>query len=295
MVHTRGRELHGQRHTRPLAELVAVDPQAETCVAGRRQDATGLVFGESAALAEDVCPADVREDGVEHGTADQVRVLLRVRTGGDQVRAEVRDLVDLGRGDPGAAGFVVHVQPVARLALQVGGPLGDCLFDPVPHEAAEFVVADAARSSRGHGDAARAVALPGHAGLELGGAVPREDKMGMRIDPARQDGAAFGVDFFIGGRSVLAGPDPGNPFAFKDDGRIREDPVLQVLGHQLADVGNECAGWCGSAHMPIVQRRTDQRVAASCSAVRDSGLSASTVPRMRAAASSAMAEDVWKP
>ena len=132
-------------------------------------------------------------------------------------------------------------------------------------EPGEVEVAGAPGGAGGHGDPAGAVALPGHPGLELGGPVPGEDEVGVRIDPARQQGAAAGVDGLVGGRRVRRRPEPGDPFALDHHGRVLQDPVIRVLGHQLGNVGDE------GAHESILQRRMDQRVAASASAVRDAG------------------------
>ncbi|MNI72021.1 hypothetical protein D3C73_1279370 [compost metagenome] len=177
MVHARSRKLHGQCHTGPLAQLVAVDPQPQAGVARSPKDPTRLILREGAALAEHVRPADVRQDGVEHGAAHQIGVLLRIGAVGDQVGAQIRDLVHFSCGDTGAAGLVLHVQPVAGLALQVRGSLRDRLGHAVPHQAGKFVVADTARGARGDGDAAGTVAFAGHACFELGRAVSGEHQV----------------------------------------------------------------------------------------------------------------------
>ena len=298
VVHARGPEFHGEPHAGAIAELVAVHPQAQPGVPAGLEHAPGLVLGEGAPLAEDVGPAHERPDGGEHGAADQVRVLLGVHPGGHEVRAEVGDLVRHGGGDPGAAGLVLDVQAVPGLGLEVGGALRDGLGHPAHREPGEVEVAGAPGGAGGHGDPAGAVALPRHPGLELGGPVAGEDEVGVRVDPARQQGPAAGVDGVVGGRRVRRRPEPGDPFALDHHRRVLQDPVVRVLGHQLGNVGNE------GAHESILQRRMDQRVAASASAVRDAGPAAGSPPaaepapwpaRMSSAASSAMPEEVWKP
>ena len=90
----------------------------------------------------------------------------------------------------------------------------------------------------------------------------------MRIDPARQERPAAGVDGFVRGRGPGRGAEPGNPLAFDHHCGVAEDAVVRVLGHEFGDIGDQ------GAHGTILQRRMDQRVAASASAVRDAGLAA---------------------
>ena len=238
-------------------------------LAGQEHPA-GLVLVEGALLAKDVGPADVGPDGGEHRPADQLRVFLRVHPGGHKVRAQVGHLVRHGGGDAGAAGLVLEVQAVAGFGLQVGGALRHGLRDAAHRQPGEVEVARAPGGAGGDGDPAGAVALPRHPGLELGSAVPREDQVRVRIDPARQERPAPGVHGIVGRRSVGRGAEPGNPLPLDHHRRVAEDAVFRVLGHQFGDVGDQ------GTHGSILQRRMDQRVAASASAVRDAGLASWT-------------------
>ena len=266
VVHAGGAEFHGQPDAGALAELVAVDAQPQPGVLAGLQHAAGLVLVEGAPLAKDVGPADVGPDRGEHRPADQVRVGLRVRPGRHQVRPEVGHLVRHRGGDPGAAGLVLDVQAVAGLGFQVGGALRHGLGDPAHRQPGEVEVARAPGGARGDGDPAGAVALPRHPGLELGGPVPGEDQVRVRVHPARQQRPAAGVHGVVGGRArPAAGPSQEirSPSITTAASGGRGGPVL---GHQLGDIGDQ------GAHGSILQRRMDQRVAASASAVRDAGL-----------------------
>ena len=295
MIHARCGEFDRELHPRALAELVAVHAQAQPGVLACLQDPAGLILVEGALLAEDVGPPDVGADGGEHRPADEVRVLPGIHSRGHQVRAEVGDLVRDAGCDAGGAGLVVHVQAVAGLGLQIGGALRDGLGHAAERQPGQVEVPGTPGGCGGDGNPAGAVALPRHPGLELGRAVPGKDQVGVRIHPARQHGAAAGIHGVVRGRRVGRRPDPGNPLALDDHRRVMEDAVFRVLGHQLGDIGNE------GAHGSILQRRMDIRVAASAAAVRDAGLpagsgSAEPCPaRISSAASSAMAEEVWKP
>ena len=128
MVDARGAQLDREAHARTVAELVAVQSQAETGVPTCGQHDPRLVLGEgvrAARLTEHVDPAGVRSTGRKHLPGDQIDVLgppvgeLRRH----HVGAEKRCLRgELGR-DTHRPRLVLDAEPVAALDLDGGGAL----------------------------------------------------------------------------------------------------------------------------------------------------------------------------
>ena len=121
------------------------------------------------------------------------------------MRAQVGDLGgDLG-GEHHAAGLVLDGQAVTGLALERGRALPDHLVREAAQAGPERDVGRRpGRRDRGR-DAACRVRLARHPGGELGAALPREDEMGVRIDPvADRDGVSLGrlIDGIVIGEDV---------------------------------------------------------------------------------------------
>ncbi len=196
-----GVELHGELDAGAVRQLVGVDTGVEPFGAARGEDGAGLVAVEGAALAEDVDPAGVRGAGVQHRAGDQVDVAGRVVgvVRGDDVGAEVGDLVGVAGGDAQGAGLVLDREAVAGLGLQGGGALPQSLREVVGDVVGELLVGGLAGGGDRGADAARGVGLPGHPGVELLGAVAREDQVGVGVDEARDHGPARRVEDVVSG------------------------------------------------------------------------------------------------
>ena len=95
-----------------------------------------------------------------------------------------------------------------------------------------------------------------------------EDQSRRVLQACKAAGLGLRVHGLVGRRSIGSGAEPGNPLPLDHHRRVAEDAVFRVLGHQFGDIGDE------GAHGSILQRRMDQRVAASASSVRDAGLAA---------------------
>src|SRR5690606_27546706 len=167
-----------------------------------------------------VDPAGVRRAGVQHLPGDEVHVGGRVvrELGGDDVGAEVGDLVGVTGGQAQRAGLVGDGQAVAGLGLEGGGALPQCLGEVAGEVRLQFRVVGGAGGGDGGADAAGAVGAAGHAGVELLGAVAREDQVGVGVHEARQDRPAAGVDPVVGGGCVARRTGPHDAVALDDDG-----------------------------------------------------------------------------
>ena len=211
VVDARGAQLDGQRHPRAGAELVAVHPQAQARRAAGLEDGAGLVAVErvrAARLAEHVDPSRVRGAGGEHRAGDQREVLVARRAGRNDVRPEERRLGRHLRGQAERALLVRDGQPVPALDLDGRGALGAQLGDPGAEQRAQRGVVRGPGGGDGRGDPAPVVALAAHPGGELGRPVAGEDQVGVRVDEARDHGAAAEVDPPVRGRGQRGRADP---------------------------------------------------------------------------------------
>ncbi len=239
MVHACRPELHGERHAFAGSELVAVHPQSEPRVAAGVQHGTALLRGEGTTLTEHIGPPDVGQDGVEHGAADECGVGLRFDAVRDEVRSEEGHLVHHACRDPCTAGFVLHIEAVPGLCLQIGGAPRVCLRYPSEQQPGELIVGGLACGPRGDGDPSGGIVSSRHPRLELGGPVSCEDQVGVAVHPPRQRAPTAGIVHGVRSRSLPGLPHPADALALEDDGGALQDPVFGVLGHQLADVGDE--------------------------------------------------------
>ncbi|MDH6189065.1 hypothetical protein M2168_002097 [Streptomyces sp. CZ24] len=236
-------ELDGELDAGAVAELVGVHAWDEPPGASGGEDGAGGVAVEGAAFAEDVDPAGVGRAGVEHGAGDQVHVARRVAgvLGGDDVRAEIGDLVGVGGGDAQGAGLVLDGEAVAGLGLEGGGALAQRLGEVAGDVGGERLVAGGPGGGDGGADASGAVRAAGHAGGELLGAVAREDEVRVGVDEAGDRGPSAGVDDVVGGGDARALPRPHDPVALDDEGGVpdhsqrRTVALRRVVGHQRGD------------------------------------------------------------
>ncbi len=254
VVDAGGAELHGELDAWPVAELVAVHAQPETCLTTRLEDDPGLLTGERVGrggLAEHVDPAGVGCGRRQHGPGDELEVCRAVR--GILARHHVRPqegglLGELG-GDAQGADLVVDREAVPALDLDGGRALGAHLRDAAGHEGAQGVVVGRPGGSDGDPDAATVVGLPGHAGRELLAAVPGEHQVRVRVDEAGQHGPAADVDLAVSGRRLRRRTHPRDIAVLDDDRRVVLDaePVggAVVTGDELPDGGDDdAAHWC---------------------------------------------------
>ena len=123
VVHRGAAHLHPELHTRPVSELVGVEPQAQAGVPAGGEHGPGLVGVEGARFAEHVDPADVTAHRVEHRPAHQLDVVVGAPLvlAGHQVGAQERGLRGGFGGQRGQRGLGVHRQPVTGLDLHRGG------------------------------------------------------------------------------------------------------------------------------------------------------------------------------
>ena len=276
MVDARGAERGGERDAAAAAQLIAVDAEAQAGRGAGAQHPLGPGGVEGALLAEHVDPAHVLRDRLEHLPRDEVDVLLRpgsavlaVVLGGDEVRAEEGDLVELPVGREGGEeargpGLVGDGEAVAGLGLHRGGAAGGGLREPGPDEVAQALVGRLPGRRGGHADAACGVGLPGHPGLELGGAVAVEDEVGVGVDPSGQHGPTAEVLALVGRRGLRGGAGPGHAAVLDHEGGLAQHLLLGDLpgaggvveggveGPELGDAGEQ-----GRGHgVPPQSRRT---------------------------------------
>lgn len=142
MVGGRGVEFDGELDAGAVAELVGVDAGVQALRHARGEDRAGLVAVEGALLAEDVDPTGVRGAGVEHRSGDQVDVVGRVVgvVRGDDVGAEVGDLLGVLGGDAQGAGLILDGEAVAGLGLEGGGALAQRLGEVAGDVGGELLV-----------------------------------------------------------------------------------------------------------------------------------------------------------
>ncbi len=201
MVGAGGVEFDGEPHAGAVGELVGVDAGVQALRPARGEDRAGLVAVEGALLAEHVDPTGVRGAGFEHLAGDQVDVGGGVvgEFRGDDVGAEEGDLVGVAGGYAQGAGLVGGGQAVAGLGLEGGGALPQRLGEVARETGLQFRVARGPGGGDGGPDAARAVGAAGHAGVELLGAVAREEQVGVGVHEAGEDRPAPGVDPVVSG------------------------------------------------------------------------------------------------
>ena len=190
VVYRGGAQFDSEGNAWALAQLVAVHAQAQAQLLTGLQHAAGLFLVEGAALTEDVDPLHVGSNALEHGANDLVKVLLRVRSWRDQVRAQEGHVIDVAGGYLGGLHLGLSIESVARLGLEGGGTTAAAGGHAVRHQLIQAVGASLAGGIHGHRDAACLVGAAGDAGLEFGGAVTVKDHVGVRIYPAGQNGAA---------------------------------------------------------------------------------------------------------
>ena len=116
------------------------------------------------------------------------------------------------------AGLGFHLQAIARLDLDGCDTFGDQRIEPRQRLRDQFVLGCGARRLHGGENAAAGardllVAGAGEAQLELVRAVAAVDEVGVAVDQARRDPAAFEIDALCGVQGWLlgAGSDPGDP------------------------------------------------------------------------------------
>lgn len=113
--------------------------------------------------------------------------------------AEVGDLFGVLGGDAQGAGLVLDGEAVAGLGLEGGGALAQALGEVSGDVGGEFVVGGGAGGGDRGPDAARAVGAAGHPGVELLGAVAREQEVGVGVDEAGDRRPAARVDGVVSG------------------------------------------------------------------------------------------------
>lgn len=112
---------------------------------------------------------------------------------------EVGDLFGVLSRDAQGAGLVLDGEAVAGLGLEGGGALAQRLGEVAGDVGGEFVVGGGAGGGDRGPDTARAVGAAGHPGVELLGAVAREQEVGVGVDEAGDRRPAARVDGVVSG------------------------------------------------------------------------------------------------
>ena len=210
MIHGGRAQLHGERHTRTLTELVAMHAHAESAGFACLQHAARLLLIEGTALTEDVDPLHVFGDTIEHRADDLIEVGFRFRSRRHEVRAEEGDVIDVAGSYPSGLNLGLSVEAIAGLRLQGRRTATVSGRNAFHEELFQTLLPRRAGGIHGYGDAAGLVGLTRHAGFELSGAVAVEDHVRMGIHPARQNCAPAKVNLFIRSRGLGGRADPGD-------------------------------------------------------------------------------------
>ena len=212
---------HRDLHAGTGPELVRVHPGQQPGRAPRGQDRGRLVRVERPPLAEHVHPAGVRRAGAQHRAADQVQVPgpVALVLGRHHVRPQEGDLGRDLRRQRDRARLVGHGQPVAGLALQRGGALGEHLPGQPGQVRAQLLVRGGPGGRDRAADPAGLVGRPGHPRGELRAALPGEDQVRVGVDEAGQHRPAAAVDGLVRGRGLPGRAGPGHPAVIDDQGR----------------------------------------------------------------------------
>ena len=249
MVDAGRAELTGELDAGAEAELVAVDPEPESAGPARLEDRAGLVAVEGVRrvrLAEhvDVCRwarvAPIGEEGVEHGSRDEVDVVAPSVgvLGRHDVRTEEGRVGGELAGDPQRAQLVLDGEAVAALDLHRRRALRPGLGDAGGDEGPQLVVGRGAGRGDGDRDAATVVGPSRHPRGELGGAVAREDEVRVGVDEAGDQRAAAEVTALVGVGRLRRGADPFDErrpgpvraWTAHDEGRVADDSQETVAG-----------------------------------------------------------------
>jgi hypothetical protein len=220
--------LRGNPRAAAQRELVGVNPGLEAMAETGFENGARVVRRKHTLLAKHIAPfrqpllRNRRDHLVDQdldvlGAAAAVfnRHFVRAHKG----RREIDWLAGRQRLD-GAQDALLRgeLEPVPALGLGGGGAVGEHLRQPRAREADEVMFARRARGRHRLDDAAAAggdvgISGAGEPAAELVAAIAGEHQMGVRIDEAGDNGAAFTVDHFrIGGqrdcrRCIRRGPD----------------------------------------------------------------------------------------